>query len=63
MRNVLTHHRERQLDLFQPTPNVPPWLSIPNEARRKTILLLARLLREYRYHLLVNESGKEVVDE
>lgn len=63
MRKVLIRCRERQLDLFQPTPKAPPWLSIPVEARRKAISLLARLLRKHRLRLLASESEKEVTDE
>ena len=63
MRKLLIRRRERQLDLFQPDPKVPPWPAIPVEVRRSVTPLLARLLREHRLQLLASESGKEVADE
>ena len=63
MRKVFIRRREKQLDLFLPDLKPRSSLGIPADAKRKVTPLLARMLREYRLHLLASESGKEVADE
>ena len=35
-----------QPDLFRPAPTGPEWRTLPEEARRRAVALLARLMRE-----------------
>ena len=63
MRRGFIRRRERQQDLFLPDLKARSSLGIPADAKRKITPLLARMLREYRLHLLANESGKEVAGE
>lgn len=53
----------RQQDLFRPRPATPTWRSLPPEARRKTLPLLARLLHAPRLFGRAVECGREVGDE
>ena len=54
--------RVAQLKLFHPPITTPPWGSLPQEVRRHTVQLLARLLRAYS-RSLAKEPGEEVRDE
>ena len=38
--------RREQPDLFRPAPTGPEWRTLPEEARRQAVALLARLMRE-----------------
>ena len=35
-----------QPDLFRPSPTAPQWRTLPEEARRRAVALLAQLMRE-----------------
>ena len=35
-----------QPDLFRPTPTRPEWRALPEQVRRRTVALLAQLMRE-----------------
>jgi hypothetical protein len=38
--------RRPQLELFHPSIQIPRWIAIPSEVKRKTIRLLSRLLSQ-----------------
>lgn len=40
-----TNRAKQQLDLFRPRPKRPQWSDLPLDTRRKTLPLLAALLR------------------
>ncbi len=63
MRKSLICRHETQLNLFHPLPKTPSWAELPVDAERKAANLLARLLREHRVRLLVNDSTEDVTDE
>ena len=39
--------RRPQLELFHPSIQIPRWIAIPSEVKRKTIRFLARLMRQH----------------
>lgn len=55
--------RLRQQNLFLPRPATPTWRGLPSEVRRKTLPLLARLLRSSRLLDRAVEHDREVGDE
>ena len=56
-------HRPVQLNLFHSSPATPDWRQLPAEVRRRTLPLLARLLRTLRDRQRADGQGKEVRDE
>jgi hypothetical protein len=54
MRKSLSRQRVAQFKLFHPPQKRPSWQLLSPEIRRKTVRLLARLLRE---HIGVHASG------
>ena len=63
MREPLTRQRVAQFKLFHPPQKHPSWQVLPAETRRKTIRLLARLLREHIGRVHVSGSKKGAGDE
>lgn len=55
--------RHRQLPLFQPRPMTPRWQNLSPEIRRKTLTLLARLIRTSVGVCQTAERGEEASDE
>ena len=54
--------RFQQLHLFRPRPTTPHWQSLSPEIRRKTLMLLARMLRTSYPARLTSVRGEEVSD-
>jgi hypothetical protein len=52
-----------QLELFCQRPQTPSWRILPTEVRRKTVVLLAKILRSDREALRDDAPGKEARDE
>ena len=63
MRSPNRHHEGEQLDLLHAARQIPTWWSLPVEVRERTVLLLARLLREHRSWHLGGDAAREVGDE
>jgi hypothetical protein len=63
MRKSLTRQRVAQFKLFNPPQKHPSWQVLPAETRRKTVRLLARLLREHIGRVGASGSRKEAGDE
>ena len=59
MRKSLARQRVAQFKLFHPPQKRPSWQVLPAETRRKTVRLLARLLREHigRVHVCGSKKG------
>jgi hypothetical protein len=47
MRRSLGRPRAVQLELFRPPPQTPTWQTLPPEVKRRTAILLARMLHEH----------------
>jgi hypothetical protein len=56
---ITTPTESRQFKLFQPPQKLPSWQGAASETRRKTVRLLARLLREHigRVHAFGSRKG------
>jgi len=52
-----------QLKFFCPRPQAPSWRTLPVEVRTKTIVLLARILRDRHEARPDDGDGKEACDE
>jgi len=63
MRKSLTRQRVAQFKLFYPPQKRPSWQVLPAENKRKTVRLLARLLREHIGRVRASASRKEAGDE
>ena len=63
MRESLSRQRVAQFKLFHPPQRRPSWQALPPETRRKTVRLLARLLREHIGRVRASGSTKEASDE
>ena len=63
MRKSLTRQRVAQFKLFHPPQKHPSWQVLHAETRRKTVRLLARLLREHIGRVGASGSRKEAGDE
>ena len=63
MRKSPIQQRVAQFKLFHPPQKHPSWQVLPAETRRKTIRLLARLLREHIGRVRASGSRKEAGDE
>ncbi len=63
MRKSLSRQRVAQFKLFHPPQKRPSWQVLPAETRRKTVRLLARLLREHIGRVRASGSRKEAGDE
>ena len=63
MRKSPIQQRVAQFKLFHPPQKHPSWQVLPAETRRKTIRLLARLLREHIGRVGASGSRKEAGDE
>ena len=63
MRKSLTRQRVAQFKLFHPPQKRPARQLLPPEVRRKTVRLLARLLREHIGRVRASASRKEAGDE
>jgi hypothetical protein len=63
MRKSLTRQRVAQFKLFHPPQKRPSWQVLPAETKRKTVRLLARLLREHIGRVRASASRKEAGDE
>jgi hypothetical protein len=63
MRKSRIRQRVSQFKLFHPPQKRPFWQVLPAETRRKTVRLLARLLREYIGGVRASGSRKEGGDE
>jgi len=55
--------RFQQLHLFRPRPTTPRWQSFSTEIQRKTLMLLARMLRTSNPACLTPDRGEEASDE
>ncbi len=55
--------RLTQLDLFQVPPTIPDWKRLSPDVRRRTLILLARMLRSQSQAHVAVEHGREVGDE
>jgi hypothetical protein len=55
--------RFQQLNLFRPRPTRPRWQSFSTEIQRKTLMLLARMLRTSYPARLTPDRGEEASDE
>jgi len=63
MRESLSRQRVTQFTLFHPPQKRPYWQVLPAETKRKTVRLLARLLREHIGRVRASASRKEAGDE
>ena len=63
MRKSLSRQRVAQFKLFHPPQKHPSWQVLPAETRRKTVRLLALLLREHIGRVDASGSRKEAGDE
>ena len=63
MHKSLSRQRVAQYKLFHPPQKGPSWQVLPPETRRKTVQLLALLLREHIGRVRASGSRKEVSDE
>ena len=63
MRKSLSRQRVAQFKLFHPPQKSPSWQVLPAETRRKSVRLLARLLREHFGTIHASGSRKEAGDE
>ena len=63
MRKSLSRQRVAQFKLFHPPQKRPSWQVLPAETKRKTVRLLARLLREHIGRVHVSGSKKGAGDE
>ena len=63
MRKSLIRQRVAQFKLFHPPQKRPSWQVLPPETKRKTVRLLARLLREHIGRVHVSGSKKGAGDE
>jgi hypothetical protein len=63
MRKSPIRQRITQFKLFHPPQKHPSWQVLPAETRRKTVRLLARLLREHIGRVDASGSRKEAGDE
>jgi len=63
MRKSLIRQRVAQFKLFHPPQKYPSWQVLPPETKRKTVRLLARLLREHIGRVGASGSRKEAGDE
>ena len=63
MRKSLTRQRVAQFKLFHPPQKRPSWQVLPAETKRKTVRMLARLLREHIGRVRASGSRKEASDE
>ena len=63
MRKSLARQRVSQFKLFHPPQKRPSWQVLPPETKRKTVRLLARLLREHIGRVHVSGSKKGAGDE
>jgi hypothetical protein len=59
MRKSLSRQRVAQFKLFHTPQKRPPWQVLPPETRRKTVRLLARLLREHIGRVHASGSKRE----
>ncbi len=55
--------RFQQLHLFRPRPATPRWENLSTEIQRKTLSLVARMLRASVHAHLSAERGREASDE
>ena len=55
--------RFQQLHLFRPRPTTPRWQNLSTEIQRKTLTLLARMLRAAVHAHFSAERGMEASDE
>ncbi len=63
MRRSLSRPRAVQLELFRPPPQTPARQTLPPEVKRRTTILLARMLHEHLTGRPEADSGKETTDE
>ena len=63
IRESLSRQRVAQFRLFHPPQKRPSWQVLPPETKRKTVRLLARLLREHIGRVRASGSRKEASDE
>jgi hypothetical protein len=63
MRESLSRQRDAQFRLSHPPQKHPSWQVLPPETKRKTVRLLARLLREHIGRVRASGSRKEAGDD
>lgn len=63
MRRSSSHLKNPQLDLFHLPWDSPDYRTLPPEVKRRTVQLLAQLLREHHEKRIAAVPGREARDE